>query len=186
MRQCKICSNPELAKKVNHLLAEGISNYQILKQTPEISDCNLRNHKKHMTHGKDEELIKQRLQLESIMALGSGDFIVDMRNELESLCIGSTRLIKEAMIECAEGNFSRKLSEYTNTLSKLMTALDTVSGLRQQSSIDAAIETLSRAGYEIVGTQEKEKEESKTTTSKLTTQEFKEYLDWKKAKNATT
>ncbi|MBW4607413.1 MAG: hypothetical protein KME22_09340 [Hassallia sp. WJT32-NPBG1] len=128
---------------------------------------------------ENDELMKQRQQLEGILDVGTGDFITDMRTELESLCKANTSLIRAAMTECSDGKFSRKLGEYTNTLTKLMSALDSVTGLKEKVSLDTAIDTVTRAGYEINQT-EKATDSKSDNKVNVTPERFKEFKAWER------
>jgi hypothetical protein len=66
------------------------------------------------------------------------------------------------MNECLNGKFSRKLGEYTNTFTKLMDKLNDISGFKEQVSIDAAIDTVTRAGYEITNLTKQEEKPDKS------------------------
>ena len=134
-----------------------------------------------MPKNNDDELLKHREQLEKVLTAGTGDFSSDMRTKLEALCRLNATLIEEAMQECQQGKFSRKFAEYTNSFSKLMDKLNDLSGFKEQVSIDTAVETVTRAGYEITNIV---KVEEKTDKVALTPERFKKYMEWLKENEA--
>jgi hypothetical protein len=173
------------------MLNEGVFYQRIIESFPHVNlnSANLSRHKDHMNDPKAQENVTMmvvRKQVEKAIREDNVDFVVDLKHKLETIFVKNVEFYEQVLDECTEADGStKKLTDVANSLTKVMDVLDTVSGIRQQSSINAAIETLSRAGYEIVGGQ-KQKEETETEIrSKPTPQEFKEFLDWKKA-NAIT
>ena len=190
--KCKICSSGvETCKQIDYMLNEGVFYQRIIESFPHVNlnSANLSRHKDHMNDPKAQENVTMmvvRKQVEKAIREDNVDFVVDLKHKLETIFVKNVEFYEQVLDECTEADGStKKLTDVANSLTKVMDVLDTVSGIRQQSSINAAIETLSRAGYEIVGGQ-KQKEETETEIrSKPTPQEFKEFLDWKKA-NAIT